>query len=49
MTSVFDEDGEKKGDVDVHDFFEVLKEGLDRGESVTRDLGSEAGAEFDEF
>ena len=49
MTSVFDEDGEKKGDVDVHDFLEVLEEGLDRGEGVTGDLGSKAGAEFDEF
>ena len=49
MTCVFDENGEKEGDVDVHDFLEVLEEGLDRGEGVTGDLGSETGAEFDEF
>ena len=49
MTSVFDEYGEKQSDVDIHDFLEVLKESLDRRESVTGDLGSEARAEFDEF
>lgn len=49
VTSVFDEDWDEDTDVDVHTFLQICKENLYGFKSVSRDLGSQAGAELDQF